>query len=112
MFQDKVTWDPVHHDQIYRIFVQRCTKRLTDMLTKARTKGTRPSWIGEEAWEGLQTYWATPEFQAVSGRNRTNRASGRGGAVHTSGRKAYVDVALELVSLQDYLLNYKFYYIC
>ena len=81
------------------------------MLTKARTKGTHPHWIGEEAWAGLQTYWASPTFQAMSGRNRTNRASARGGAVHTSGRKAHVDVALELVSLQDYLLNYKFYYI-
>ena len=81
------------------------------MLTKAQTKGTRPIWIGEEAREGLQRHWASPAFQAMFGRNRTNRASARGGAVNTSSRKAHVDVALELVSLQDYLLNYKFYYI-
>lgn len=68
------------------------------MLQKARKKGQRPDWIGVEAWEGLLTYWASPAFRQLSVRNRANRASTRGGAVHTSGRRAHVDVALELVS--------------
>ncbi|XP_027186919.1 uncharacterized protein [Cicer arietinum] len=66
------------------------------MLTKVRKKGTRPSWIGEEAWTGLQAYWEGTSFKNISNQNKTNRASTRGGAVHTSGRKAHIDVAIEL----------------
>ncbi|CAL5196179.1 unnamed protein product [Lathyrus oleraceus] len=66
------------------------------MLGKARRKETRPSWIGDDAWVELQTYWKKTEFLAVSSQNKTNRASARGGAVHTTGRKAHIDVALQL----------------
>ncbi|CAL5201707.1 unnamed protein product [Lathyrus oleraceus] len=66
------------------------------MLGKARRKRTRPSWIGDDAWVELQTYWKKAEFLAVSSQNKTNQASARGGAVHTTGRKAHIDVALEL----------------
>ncbi|XP_027186606.1 uncharacterized protein [Cicer arietinum] len=66
------------------------------MLTKVRKKGTRPSWIGEEAWTSLQAYWEGTSFKNISNQNKTNRASTRGGAVHTSGRKAHIDVAIEL----------------
>jgi len=78
------------------------------MLGKARRKGTRPSWIGDDAWVELQTYWKNTEFLAVSSQNKTNRASARGGAVHTTGRKAHIDVALQLVS-NKILTNYYYY---
>ncbi|XP_024638965.1 uncharacterized protein [Medicago truncatula] len=66
------------------------------MLTKARKKG-RPKWISVDAWTGLETYWKTnPNFLKSSNQNKANRASTKGGAVHTSGRKAHIDVALEL----------------
>jgi len=85
------------------VFEQKGAKRLTDMLTKARKKG-RPKWISVDAWTGLETYWKTnPDFLKSSNQNKTNRASTKGGAVHTSGRKAHIDVALELVSENDTL---------
>lgn len=78
------------------------------MLGKARRKGTRPSWIGDDAWVELQTYWKKTDFLVVSSQNKTNRASARGGAVHTTGRKAHIDVALQLVS-NKILTNYYYY---
>lgn len=104
-FQDKVSWDPRHHDLIYNTFKQRCAKRLSDMLSKARKKGAKPSWVEDEAWAGLLTYWASQDFQKVSTQNKTNRASNRGGAVHTTGRKAHHEVALDMVCFTPYLLS-------
>ncbi|XP_050919215.1 uncharacterized protein LOC127136731 [Lathyrus oleraceus] len=96
LFGEKVSWDPFDHAFVYSAFEKKGRKRLNDMLGKARRKGTRPSWIGDDAWVELQTYWKKTEFLAVSSQNKTNRASARGGAVHTTGRKAHIDVALQL----------------
>ncbi|MCI11291.1 hypothetical protein A2U01_0032391, partial [Trifolium medium] len=54
------------------------------MLTKARKKGTKPAWTGDLAWTGLKDYWKSEEFLKISNQNKINRASKRGGAVHTS----------------------------
>ncbi|XP_050897419.1 uncharacterized protein LOC127104272 [Lathyrus oleraceus] len=96
LFGEKVSWDPFDHAFVYSAFEKKGRKRLNDMLGKARRKGTRPSWISDDAWVELQTYWKKTEFLAVSSQNKTNRASARGGAVHTTGRKAHIDVALQL----------------
>lgn len=101
--QDKVSWDPRINDFVIRAFDQKGAKRLSDMLTKARKKGKRPEWIGEDAWTGLEDYWKSSDFLKFSDQNKTNRGSTRGGAVHTTGRKAHIDVALELVSENDML---------
>ncbi|XP_050908635.1 uncharacterized protein LOC127122326 [Lathyrus oleraceus] len=96
LFGEKVSWDPFDHAFVYSAFEKKGRKRLNDMLGKERRKGTRPSWIGDDAWVELQTYWKKTEFLTVSSQNKTNRASARGGAVHTTGRKAHIDVALQL----------------
>ncbi|XP_004505606.1 uncharacterized protein [Cicer arietinum] len=96
LFGDKVAWDPDAHGYIKKTFESRGAKRLSDMLSKVRKKGTRPHWICEEAWKGLIAHWEGQAFKNVSTRNKTNRASGKGGAVHTTGRKAHVDVALSM----------------
>ena len=67
------------------------------MLSKARKANSKPYWIGEGAWDGLQAYWNGVGFKQISSQNKVNRASARGGAVHTTGRKSHLDVALELV---------------
>ncbi|XP_045802058.1 uncharacterized protein LOC123895641 isoform X1 [Trifolium pratense] len=99
LFGDKVTWDPRDHGLIRKTFQTRGAKRLSDMLSKLRTKGTRPHWICEEAWKGLIDHWEGEAFKKISTQNKTNRASGKGGAVHTTGRKAHVDVALSMVCI-------------
>ncbi|WJX51005.1 hypothetical protein P8452_37241 [Trifolium repens] len=96
LFGDKVTWDPRDHGYIKKTFQTRGAKRLSDMLSKVRKKGIRPHWICEEAWKGLIDHWQGEAFIKMSTQNKTNRASGKGGAVHTTGRKSHVDVALSL----------------
>nr|XP_012569447.1 uncharacterized protein LOC101512926 [Cicer arietinum] len=95
-FAEKVSWDPCHNDIVKRLFEQKTAKSLSDMLTKVRKKGTRPSWIGVEAWTGLQAYWEDILFKNISNQNKTNRALAGGGVVHISCRKAHIDVAIEL----------------
>ena len=36
------------------------------MLTKTRAKGSRPTWIGEQAWGELLNYWDTQKFKEES----------------------------------------------
>lgn len=84
---------------IKKTFQTRGAKRLSDMLSKVRKKGTRPHWICEEAWKGLNVHWEGEAFIKISSQNKTNRNSCKGGAVHTTGRKAHVDVALSMVCI-------------
>ncbi|MCI01832.1 hypothetical protein A2U01_0022861, partial [Trifolium medium] len=86
LFGDKVTWDPRDHGHIKKTFQTRGAKRLSDMLSKVRTKGTRPHWICEEAWKGLIDHWEGEAFKKISTQNKTNRASGKGGAARELGR--------------------------
>jgi len=55
--------------------------------------------MGEEAWSGLLSYWDTQKFKGKSSQNKINQSSGRGGALHSSGRKSHLDIALSLVSI-------------
>ncbi|CAL5212724.1 unnamed protein product [Lathyrus oleraceus] len=95
LFGDMIAWDPRDHRYIKKTFQTRGAKRLSGMLSKVRKKGIRPHWICEEAWKGLITHWEGEAFIQVSTQNKTNRASGKA-AVHTTGRKAHVDVALSM----------------
>jgi len=78
------------------------------MLSKARVKGSRPTWIGEEAWGELLNYWDSQKFKDKSSQNKINRSSVRGGALHSSGRKSHLDIALGLVSITHYLFVPKY----
>ncbi|WJX72945.1 hypothetical protein P8452_56778 [Trifolium repens] len=95
-FKEKLSWDPRDHEFVEKAFKTKGAKRLSDMLTKARKKKTRPAWITRVAWTGLEDEWKKEKFLKISKQNKANRASKKGGALHTSGRKAHVDVALEL----------------
>jgi len=55
--------------------------------------------MGEEAWGGLLSYWDTQKFKEKSSHNKINRSSGRGGALHSSGHKSHLDIALGLISI-------------
>lgn len=96
-FRDRVSWDPRHYDTIFKVFQQKCAKRLSDILGKKRKKGTQPKWMGDEAWIGLLEYWQSDAFLKISTQNKTNRASEKGGAVHTTGRRSHLEVALDMV---------------
>ncbi|GAU42703.1 hypothetical protein TSUD_43130 [Trifolium subterraneum] len=54
------------------------------------------------SWTGITDYWKSEEFLKISNQNKNNRASKKGGALHTSGRKAHADVALELICAEPF----------
>ncbi|KAK2383561.1 hypothetical protein QL285_070997 [Trifolium repens] len=62
----------------------------------ARKKDKKPEWMNEEGWKYLTGRWKEDEFKTRSERNKTNRASSKGGALHTTGRKAHHDIALDM----------------
>ncbi|TKY53163.1 transposase, Ptta/En/Spm, plant [Spatholobus suberectus] len=92
----QITWAPHHEQDIKNVYDKNVKKYLHDMLTKAKDKGTRPHWIGEDAWVGLLNYWESKEFKDKSIQKKNNQASSRG-ALHTIGCKSHLDVALGLV---------------
>jgi len=78
------------------------------MLGKARVKATKPSWIGEQAWICLLNYWDFKKFKEKSIQNKLNRSLTRGRALHSTGRKSHLDIALGLVSIYFSLHKPKF----
>ncbi|WJX71950.1 hypothetical protein P8452_55885 [Trifolium repens] len=91
-----VSWEPHHEHVIKANFHRNCGKRLTDIFTKARKKDKKPEWMNEEGWKYLTDRWKEDEFKTRSERNKTNRASSKGGALHTTGRKVHHDIALDM----------------
>ena len=67
-------------------------------MTKARAKSVRPIWIGEQAWAELLNYWDSQQFKDKSTQNKANRGSARGGALHSTGQKSHLDIAVTFVS--------------
>ncbi|XP_058754574.1 uncharacterized protein LOC131627737 [Vicia villosa] len=66
------------------------------MLTKVRDKEERPRWMGEDAYKGLLKHWESDGFKKMYSQNKNNRSSSKGGAVHSTGRKAHHDIALDM----------------
>ncbi|KAK2397228.1 hypothetical protein QL285_058826 [Trifolium repens] len=91
-----VSWEPHHEHVIKANFHRNCGKRLTDIFTKLRKKNKKPEWMNEEGWKYLTDRWEEDEFKTRSERNKINRASSKGGALHTTGRKAHHDIALDM----------------
>ena len=50
-----MTWAPHDEWQIRKVYESKVRKQLCDMLSKARAKGSRPTWI-REAWGELLGY--------------------------------------------------------
>ena len=68
-------------------------KRLSDIFRKARRSSKWPNWIEPTVWDALLAHWATGDFKALTTQNKVNRASTRGGVLHTTGRTPHHEVA-------------------
>ncbi|KAL5078242.1 hypothetical protein RYX36_017226 [Vicia faba] len=77
-------------------FHKQCGIRIKDIFYKMRNAMKKPDWMDEDVRKYLQEGWKLEEFKEVSKQNKKNRASTKGGAVYTSGRKTHHDVALDL----------------
>jgi len=58
-----VTWAPQDEWQIMKVYESKIRRRLPNILTKARAQGSQPTWMGEEAWARLLSYWDTQKVQ-------------------------------------------------
>ncbi|KAK2361057.1 hypothetical protein QL285_086260 [Trifolium repens] len=56
----------------------------------------KPEWMNEVGWKYLTDRWKEDDFKTRSERMKINRASSKGGALHTTGRKAHHDIALDM----------------
>ncbi|XP_024627930.1 uncharacterized protein [Medicago truncatula] len=89
LFECKCSWDAIYQDIMRRNFHIRVSARFSDLLRRARFRfeetGKRPHWIGSPIFADLVKYWASDEFKKVSQKAKTNRASEKGGCIHTGG---------------------------
>ena len=80
-----MTWAPHDECQIRKIYESKVRKRLCNMFSKSRVKGSRPTSIGEEEWGELLNYLDSQKFKDKSSHNKINRSSCKGGELHSSG---------------------------
>ncbi|XP_020205872.1 uncharacterized protein LOC109791032 [Cajanus cajan] len=95
-FKRKVTWRPEHDEKIRRIFNTKASHRLSEMFLEARKTGKKPTWMFDRVWHELLAKWNQPEFRSKSARNQKNRASEKGGSLHTGGSITIHEHALRM----------------
>ncbi|WVZ23086.1 hypothetical protein V8G54_001630 [Vigna mungo] len=84
-FKQKVQWAAEHETQIHKNFNMKASHRLSEMFRDARIAGQRPYWVGEHIWNSLLAHWNTPQYRIKCATAQKNRASEKGGALHTGG---------------------------
>ncbi|KOM34921.1 hypothetical protein LR48_Vigan02g107100 [Vigna angularis] len=97
MLQMKVQWKPEHETQIHRNFHMKASHRLSEMFRDARNAGQSPNWLGEHIWNSLLAHWNTVEFRNKCAKAQRNRASERGGTLHTGGSITIHEHAIRMV---------------
>ena len=102
LLQKKVAWRPEDEFELKTIFKSKGSKRLSEMLMEARNKNERPSWIGPRSWKGLEKKWQSTDYKVKSARNKNNRASAKGGSVHTGGS----------ISTNEYVIRMVCFFLC
>lgn len=70
------------------------------MLWDVRKKDKRPKWMFEEVYVPLKEYWDSPAFKALSQQGKKNRASEKGGCLHTGGSVSTVETARRMVNFK------------
>ncbi|KOM54904.1 hypothetical protein LR48_Vigan10g079600 [Vigna angularis] len=71
--------------QIQRNFHMKASHRLSEMFRDARNAGERPYWLGEQIWNSLLAHWNSVEFRNKCAKAQRNKASEKGGTLHTGG---------------------------
>ena len=104
LLQDKCSWDPRFTTQMRKHFEHKGSERFRDMMNKARTdytkEGKLPKWCPQSTWNQLLAHWGTSSFKEVQEQAKKNRASSKGGVLHTSGRVPHSEIALQAVCIK------------
>jgi len=104
--QGKCSWDARYHDIVRRNFHIRAFAHFSDLLRRARIwfeeTRKRPHWIGPPIFDDLVKYWASQEFKEKSEKAKKNRASEKGGCIHTGGCLSNREHAERLVKIINF----------
>ncbi|WVY91601.1 hypothetical protein V8G54_037115 [Vigna mungo] len=97
-FKQKVQWAAEHEAQIQKNFNMKASHRLSEMFRDARIAGQRPYWVGEHIWNSLLAHWNKPQYRIKCATAQKNRASEKGGALHTGGSITTHEHAIRMVA--------------
>jgi len=109
--QGKCSWVAAYQDIMRRNFHIRAAARFSDLLRRARIRfeesGKRPHWIGPPIFDELVKYWASAEFKEKSQKAKLNRASEKGGCIHTGGCLSNGEHAERMVKIINFYLFFR-----
>uniref|UniRef100_A0A1S3XV24 Transposase, Ptta/En/Spm, plant n=1 Tax=Nicotiana tabacum TaxID=4097 RepID=A0A1S3XV24_TOBAC len=95
-FKTKCTWHPPYQNAINSIFVKKVAQRIKDTMFAARNASKMPDWLRKDVWDKHLEKWNTTEWKADSEQLKANRASSKGGSLHTGGSISFVAHKLRL----------------
>jgi len=114
LVQKKCVWESRHDAQVERNFHYRAQDRFSDMMSTFRRKhAKKPEWfpkfIGKNIWTRLVDHWATdPTFKKRSQNGKVNRASEKGGCLHSGGSASSYTTGQRMVKIHLILHLYIF----
>ncbi|XP_075111858.1 uncharacterized protein LOC142181997 [Nicotiana tabacum] len=92
----RCVWQPALENQVNANFEKRVQKWIIDSHHVARRGGTKPERICVDIWNQLLKKWNTPEWKKKSEHVKLNKASTKGGALHTRGSISFAAHRLRL----------------
>ncbi|WVY89959.1 hypothetical protein V8G54_035473 [Vigna mungo] len=92
LFWERFKWAAEHETQFHKNFNMKASHRLSEMFRDARITGLRPHWVGEHIWNSLLAHWNTPQYRIKCATAQKNRASEKGGALHTGGPSPHMNM--------------------
>ena len=109
-WKKKVTWPRRANEKMRKAFDHVGCKRLSGLLRRHRIAGKRPDWIFPHHWDMLLEEWAKEEYIALQQQNKTNRASNRDGALHTTGRAPHHEIGEQIVRIVTLMYLYIYWF--
>ncbi|KAK7281515.1 hypothetical protein RIF29_09583 [Crotalaria pallida] len=95
-FRENASWQPFLEPEIRKLFNSSMSSRIRNTFCEARKKNVRPNWLQVDIWECLCAHWQTDEYKRIQEVGKANRASEKGGSLHTGGRKTTIDHAQDM----------------
>ena len=86
--QKSYKWLPQYEEDIKRNWNRKAGDRLRGMMAKVRedlAHNRRPIWIPEHVLNEMAATWSSEQYKEKQEQAKQNRASARGGSLHTCG---------------------------
>ncbi|KAK7244595.1 hypothetical protein RIF29_39419 [Crotalaria pallida] len=95
-FRENASWQPFLEPEIRKLFNSSMSSRIRNTFAEARKKNVCPNWLQVDIWECLCAHWQTDEYKRIQEVGKANRASEKGGSLHTGGKKTIIDHARDM----------------